>query len=132
MIKMVLAVERTLCSGLKIENTGLKTVRITNDPQWKTLKTKNHPSLSITDKLEDKVPVYTATLKFYTYEDLDDHRYYAYRVRLADGSYRLIGTPERPYPAMISEETMPEKPTDNQLNLVTVTWSVPRNIPYII
>lgn len=129
---MVLAVERTLCSGLKIENTGLKTVRITNDPQWKTLKTKNHPSLSITDKLEDKVPVYTATLKFYTCEDLDDRGYYAYRVRLADGSYRLIGTGGRPYPVMTTEETMPEKPTDNQLNLVTITWSVPRNIPYII
>ena len=132
MIKMVMGLERISCSALEVETAGLNTVRITNNPEWEEVRTKKHPSLSITKKSEDKVPVYTATLKFYTCEDLDDCGYYAYKVKLADGSYRLIGMGERPFPVTVTEETMPEKPTDNQLNLVTVTWSVPRNIPYII
>lgn len=131
-IKLVTSVERTLCSNL----TGMlrrssRTVMVPDNVEWKKISVRAHPSLSISEKVESKVPILTATLKFFTCQDFADRKKYAFRVKLVDGSYILIGSGSRPYPIMTVQENMPEKPSDNQWKEVTVTWSTSSQIPQI-
>lgn len=132
-IKIVLKVERTLCSNLegKLRTSGLSSVKISEDVEWEEIVIKPHPSLAISEKVDDKVPIYTATLKFLTCQDFSDRKYYAYRLTLLGGNRRLIGSAGRPYPELTVAEQMPDKPSDNSWNEVTVTWSVPQIVPYI-
>lgn len=132
LIKIITQVDRIPVTSL-VEMTRLsKTeVRLPHNITWQPLAVKPHAQLSITDKQEDKNTVWTAKLTFKTCEEFDDREKYAYRCRLTDGKYRLIGTDERPYPMVSVVESMPENVKDNQLNEVTVDWQSPCFIPYI-
>lgn len=131
-VKIVLKVERTLCSNLTgMQRTAIAKVKIPDGVQWEEIAVRQHPSLAISEKTDDKVPLYTATLKFLTCQDIDDRKYYAYRVTLVGGRQRLIGSVGRPFPVLTVNEQMPEKPSDNSWNEVTVTWTTPQIVPYI-
>lgn len=99
---------------------------------WQPLKIKPHAQLTISDKVEDRATVFTAKLVFKTCEQFGDRGRWAYRCKLIDGRYRLIGSDERPYPIASVLENMPDNVTGSQLNEVTVTWQSPRFIPYIL
>lgn len=131
-IKIVTKVERIPVTSLqgmtRISKTG---VRLPSGISWQSLNIKPHAQLSISDKKVDGNTVWTAKLIFKTCEEFEDRGRYAYRCKLHNGQYRLIGSDERPYPVASVLESMPENVTDNQLNEVTVSWQSPYFIPYI-
>lgn len=132
-IQIITAIDRIPVTSLvgmsRVSKTGVKLPYGSN---WQPLAIKPHAQLSISDKVEDKNTVWTVKLVFKTCEEFGDRGRWAYRCKLVDGSYRLIGTDERPYPVASVLENMPENVTDNQLNEVTVNWQSAHFIPYII
>lgn len=131
-IKIVTAVERTPVTSLQ----GMKfiskiTAQLPSGISWQPLEIKPHAQLTISDKVENKNNIWTAKLVFKTCQEFVDRDRWAYRCRLLDGRYRLIGTDERPYPVASVSENMPENVTENQLNEVTVNYLSARFIPYI-
>lgn len=132
-IKIITAVDRVPVTSLvglsRVSKTGVKLPYGIN---WQPLAIKPHAQLSISDKVEDKNTVWTVKLVFKTCEEFGDRGRWAYRCKLVDGSYRLIGTDERPYPVASVLESMPENVNENQLNEVTVNWQSAHFIPYII
>ena len=131
-LKIVISVERTKCKNLSgVKFISPTKVKVPFDVSWQTIAVRAHPSLTIVDKIDDKVRMFTSTLKFSTADDMTERDKFAYRVKLTDGTTRLIGTFERPYPVTLAQETMPEKETDNQMTDVTVTYTNARNLPII-
>ena len=132
LIKIVTAVERTPARNLMgMARVDMTSAILPAAIEWQPIDIKPHAQLVITDKQEDKNTVWSAKLTFKTCETIADRGHYAYRCRLKNGQYRLIGTGERPYPVLSVSESMPENVTDNQLNEVTVSWSSPRFIPSV-
>lgn len=131
-IKIITAIDRIPVTDLegmtRISKTG---IRLPSGLNWQPLQVKRYAQLTISDKVEDKNVVWTAKLQFKTCDMPDAHGRWAYRCRLTDGRYRLIGSYERPYPVVTVQENMPENVTDNQLNDFTVNWQSTRFIPYI-
>ena len=131
-IKIITEVDRVPVTSLvgmsRVSKTGVKLPYGIN---WQPLAIKPHAQLSISDKVEDKNTVWTVKLVFKTCEEFGDRGRWAYRCKLVDGSYRLIGSNERPYPITSVLENMPENVTENQLNEVTVNWQSAHFIPYI-
>ena len=131
-IKIITAVERTHITSLQGMKRISKTeVSLPSGINWQSLKIKPHAQLAVSNKQEDGNDVWTAKLVFKTCEEFDDRERYAYRCRLSDGRYKLIGAYERPYPVVSVVESMPENVTENQLNEVTVNWQSPYYIPNI-
>lgn len=132
-IKIITAVDRIPVSSLSgMTRLSGTSVRLPADITWQPVQVKPHAQLTITDKVEDKVKVWTAKLVFKTCEVFCDRDRWAYRCRLQNGQCRLIGTSERPYPVTSVAEVMPENLPDNQLNEVTVSWQTPTFIPVIV
>lgn len=132
-INIITAVDRIPVTSLQgMIRMSATNVSLPSGISWQSLKIKPHAQLTISDKVEDRTTVFTAKLVFKTCEQFDDHGRWAYRCKLSDGRYRLIGSDERPYPIASVLENMPENVTENQLNEVTVTWQSPRLIPYIL
>lgn len=132
-VKVIVGIEFIPCRDLGgLVYTGESSVRLPDGLVWENLCIKVPAQLIVTEKYEDKVKIYTATLKFLTKDRLSQGDRYAFRLRLSDGKTRLIGSDERPYPVVLSQENLPDSVKDNQLNEVTVTYSSPRSIPYII
>lgn len=131
-IKIITSVERTPVENLHgMARVSKTSVLPPSGISWHHIKTKPHAQLVISDKVEGRNTVWTAKLIFKTCETLEENNRFAYRCRLTNGQYRLIGTDERPYPMASVVENMPENITDNQLNEVTVNWQSPRFIPVI-
>lgn len=123
-VRIITKVERTLCNNLNgLLRAGINSIKLPEGIQWDEVVCREHASLSTTEKVDDKVPVFGSTLKFYTCQDIQDHKNYAYRLRFADGSHLLLGTERRPFPVMTVQDSMPEKPSDNSWTEITVTWS---------
>lgn len=130
--KLVTHIERCHITQIgTVTRIGLSEANIIAGADWSEIEIKVPASLTITDKVEDNVPIYTATLTFETCEDMEDRDRYAWRVTLIDGTQMLIGTDERPYPVMTVSESHPDSVTDDQLNKVTVTYSSTMTIPVI-
>lgn len=131
-IKIVTAVERTPVTSLQgMKFISKTTAQLPSGISWQPLEIKPHAQLTISDKVENKNNIWTAKLVFKTCQEFVDRDRWAYRCRLLDGRYRLIGTDERPYPVASVSENMPENVTENQLNEVTVNYLSARFIPYI-
>lgn len=131
-LKIVRKVERTLCSNLNgLQRTGFDTVKIPDGIQWEEIAVRPHATLSISEKVDDKVLMRTATLKFYTCQKIGLRKNYAYRLTLIGGKQLLIGTEKRPFPVLTTAESMPEKPTDNSWTEATITYTTPLPIPQI-
>lgn len=131
-LKIVVSVERTKCKNLSgVKFISPTKVKVPSDVSWQAIAVRAHPSLTIADKIDDKVRMFTSTLKFSTADDMTERDKFAYRVKLTDGTTRLIGTFERPYPVTQAQENMPDKETENQMTDVTVTYTNVRNLPII-
>lgn len=131
-VKIVTRVERTLCSNLRgMLRTGAAAVRVPEGVEWEQIAARQHPQLTISEKVDDGVPIYTATLRLLTCQQITDRRHYAYRLTLVGGRQLLIGTDRKPYPVLTIQEQMPEKPADNSWNEAAVTWSAQWQIPHI-
>lgn len=82
--------------------------------------------------MDSKVRIYTAELQLYTHQTINLNVPYLWRIGLIDGTYRLIGDGNRPNPVATLTETAPELATDNQLNIINVTYSSDKTVPYIM
>lgn len=124
-IHLVISVERTPCSSLDgMFGLGTEHMVIPEAVQWEPIDVRPHPVLTISDKIEEKVRMWTTTLKFFTCHDLGDtSTRYVYRLKFAGGNYALIGSSSRPFPVLTVQRTAPEKPSDNQWNEASVSWT---------
>jgi len=131
-IRVVNTVERTAIENLqgmvRVSNTEVK---IPSSIEWEAIAIKPHARLTCEDRIEDGIVVWTTTLSFKTCEELSVKGRYAYRCRLNNGEYLLVGTNNRPYPITKYVETMPENITDNQLTEVSVTWISAYIVPHV-
>ena len=107
-------------------------VRVDISTPWQTLPIKVPARLTISDKIDDGVRIYTAQLVFRSCEELSDGGRWAYRCKTASGNYYLIGTDKRPYPVGTVTTNHPDNMTDNQLSEVTVTYTSAEPIPSIL
>lgn len=132
MLKIIRKVERASCSDLNgMQRTSSGTVKLPDGIQWEEIAVRPYPTLSIAEKVDDKVLMRTATIKFYTCQELGHRKNYAYRLTLIGGKQLLIGSNKRPFPILTTAESMPEKPTDNSWTEVTITLTTPLSIPQI-
>lgn len=131
-IKLVTSIERTECRNLYgMKTVGFNKIKIPTDVIWEKIAVRAFPSLSVTDKIEDKVHIYTSTLKFYSCIDFADRKSYAYRIKMIDGTYKMIGGYHRPIPIMTVQESAPEKASDNQWNEVSIVLESRFQLPTI-
>lgn len=126
----IIAIDRIPVTSLTgFVRTGIINVKVANNLPWQSLDIKVPARLTVNDKIEDGVRLHTAQLVFRTCEDISDLGRWAYRCRMADGPYILIGSPERPFPVGTVTKNHPDNMTDSQLDEVTVTWTSPHGIP---
>lgn len=131
-INIVTAVERTPLVNLQgMIRISKSEVRLPANVNWQPVDMKPHAQLTIADKVESKNTIWVAKLVFKTCQGVESGRQWAFRCRLSDGRYRLLGTNERPYPMVTTQENMPENITENQLDEVTVNWQSTHLIPII-
>lgn len=98
---------------------------------WENIPIRIPARLTISDKIDGGVRLYTAQLVFHTCEEPGDRERIVYRCKTADGRYFLIGTNDRPYPVSLVTENHPDNMTDSQLSEVTVSYTSVGKIPYI-
>lgn len=131
-IRLVTSVERTPVSNLQgMQFISEDTVKLPQGISWEPIATKPFPKLGIEEKRDGTTVIWSAKLVLLTPELTHTSKRWAYRCRLKDGRYRLIGTDERPFPVTSGQDSMPDKVTENQLYEVTVEWQSPRSVPFI-
>lgn len=130
--KIVLSVERTPCASLDgMLRSDNDKVLIPSSVKWEKIEVRQFASLAIAEKVEDKVHLFTSTLKFYTCEDFNDRGYYAYRLRMSNGKFLLLGREARPFPVMTISESSPTSASENQWKEVSVTYTSSLTLPQI-
>lgn len=128
----VIAIDRTLVTSIVgFQHTGVYSVKLDAATPWQSLSIKVPARLTISDKIDDGVRLFSAQLVFRTCEDYNDGGRWAYRCETADGRKYLIGSDVRPYPVSTVTKNLPDNMTDNQLDEVTVNWTSCSKIPYI-
>ena len=129
----IIAIDRVpVFSLLGFQRTGVNSVKLDANTPWQSLSIKVPARLTISDKIDDGVRIYTAQLVFRSCEELNDLGRWAYRCKTADGKFYLVGTDERPYPVGNVTTNHPDNMTDNQLSEVTVSYTSGSPIPYIL
>ena len=129
----VIAIDRVPVSSLLgYKRIGVNKVKIDANTSWQSLPVKVPARLTINDKIDNGVRIYTAQLVFRSCEELTDLERWVYRCKTANGKYYLIGTDKRPYPVGTVTSNHPDNMTDNQLSEVTVTYTSCNQIPYIL
>lgn len=106
-------------------------VAVSPSTPWVSIPIRVPARLTISDKIEDGVRLYTAQLVFHTCEDPENVGRKVYRCKAADGSYYLIGSNERPYPVSNVTDNHPDNMTDSQLYEITVSYTSNAKIPCI-
>lgn len=109
-----------------------KNFSLSDDLDWEEVTFKRPAKLEITEKVDDKVRIYTHKLTYSTCEeDIDTDTIYAYLVTDIDGRKRLLGIPSRPYPIVTVSEVHPDSYGTSTLNEVAVSWTATRKAPLI-
>lgn len=129
-LKNVISVERVPCSWLSgMYRVGLRGVKIPEGIEWEAISIRVPAKMSISNKVADGVEVFTASLSFMSCDDIPIIGRYCYRVGLADGTYRLLGTDMRPFPVLTANDNSPDNMTDSQLTEYNITYSSAHYIP---
>lgn len=132
-ISIITKVERTPVASLQgMTRIAADGVRLPAAVSWEPLTVSPHAQLTVSSKQENGNTLWTAKLVFRTCDAVSAHGRWAYRCRLLDGRWRLIGTDGRPYAVATIAESMPARVADSQLTEVSVTWETPLFVPYII
>lgn len=128
----IIAIDRVSAGAIVgLRRLSVSSVQVSALTPWESIPIKVPARLTISDKIEDGVRVYTAQLIFRTCKELDDRERKVYRCKAANGRYYLIGTNDRPYPISTVTQNHPDNMTDNQLDEVTVNYTSSNKIPYI-
>lgn len=129
----IIAVDRLRAGDIVgLRQASATSVHVSTATAWENIPIKVPARLTISDKIEDGVRLYTAQLVFRTCADPGDRGRQVYRCKTADGHYYLIGTNERPYPISTVTMNHPDNMTDSQLNEVTVTYTSASEIPFML
>lgn len=110
---------------------GARSVQVSSTTPWVNIPIKVPAKLTVSDKVDDGIRMYSAQLMFRTCMEINDRVRVVYRCKTADGSYILIGSNTRPYPVTTVTEPHPDNMTDSQLNEVTVNYTSACPIPII-
>ena len=128
----VIAIDRIQAGSIiGLKKNGESSVVVSPLTSWEIIPIKVPARLTISDKIEDGVRLYTAQLVFRTCEEPGNRDRIVYRCKTADGKYYLIGSNDRPYPVTTVTDNHPDNMTDSQLNEVTVNYTSAAKIPYI-
>lgn len=114
-----------------VDRMPVAALQAADDTYWQSIRIKVPARLTLSDKIEDGVRMYSAKLVFRTCEDLESVERQAYLCRAADGSEYVIGCTGRPYPITTITDDHPDNMTDSQLYEVTVNYTSPYKIPVI-
>lgn len=131
----VIAIDRVPVSSLLgYKRIGINSAKCDVATPWQPLLIKVPARLTISDKIEGGVRIYTAQAVFKLLCDDDPATWarQAFRCRTADGQSILIGTVERPYPIVNTNNPRPDNMTDSQLIEVTVNYTSDKPIPFIL
>ncbi len=130
--KNVIGIDR-LQSGsiVGLRKLSMSCVSVSSVNSWESIPIKVPARLTISDKIDDGVRLYTAQLVFRTCEEPIDIERMVYRCKTADGRYYLIGNNDRPYPVTTVNDTHPDNMRDSQLYEVNVNYTSACKIPYI-
>ena len=129
----IIAIDRVRVAGLTgFKRMGRDSVQLDAATPWENLAIKVPARLTVSDKVEDGVRLFTAQLVFRTCEEPGELGRWAYRCRTADGRHILIGTSGRPYPVGTMTRSHPDNMTDSQLLEVSVSWTSEQPVPYIV
>ena len=132
-VRLIVGVDLTSCQNLNgMLRLNQNFVSLPKDIVWKKKCIKIPAQLTVSEKYDDKVKIYTLSLKLLTADDFPSSGRYAFRIHLSDGNCCLIGTNERPYPVITKQENMPDSIKDNQLDEITITYSSTCPMPYIM
>lgn len=111
---------------------GNKTFSLPDNLEWEKVDFRRPAKLEITEKIDDKVRIYTHKLTYGTCEeDVDTNTIYAYLLTDIDDRKRLLGLHSRPYPLATVSEVHPDSYGTSTLNEVTVSWTSTRKAPLI-
>ena len=128
----IIAIDRVSAGAIVgLRRLSVSSVQVSSITPWESIPIKVPARLTISDKIEDGVRVYTAQLIFRTCKELEDRGRKVYRCKAANGRYYLIGTNDRPYPISTVTQNHPDNMTDSQLDEVTVNYTSAAKIPYI-
>lgn len=108
-------------SSLRIVSPS--TCRFVKDVHFSEISIKELAGVSVEDSYENNQKIFTTTITFHAmdHEPLSD-RQYAFRLTTVKGEKFLVGTNTRPYPIIKENTPYPEKPADNMLKKMTITW----------
>lgn len=128
----IIAIDRvSAVDVIGLRRLTASSVELSSQTPWVSIPIKIPAKLTVSEKIEDGVRLYTAQLVFRTCEDTGERGRLVYRCRTADGRYFLIGTDARPYPITTVSKLHPDNMTDSQLDEVTVNFTSAYRIPYI-
>lgn len=95
---------------------------------WESVDFKVPAHLTLSDKIEDGVRIYTAKLVFRACMEPGHTERQVYRCKTADGKYYIIGSGGRPYTITTVTDDHPDNMTDSQLYEVTVNYTTQQKI----
>lgn len=128
----IIAIDRIQAGAIiGLRKISKSSVTVSSSTPWESVPIKVPARLTISDKIENGVRLYTAQLVFRTCEEPGDMERMVYRCKAADGKYYLIGTNDRPYPVSNQTDNHPDNMTDSQLYEVSVSYSSNGKIPYM-
>ena len=132
-LKLINSLDYTSCLNLNgMMRSGLTSVRLPDGIVWKNICIKTPAQLIVSEKYEDNVKIYTATLKVLTLDNFPTDGKYVFRIHLTDGNYLIMGSNDRPYPMVTKHKDFPYSIKDSQLDEVTIVYTSPLPIPHII
>lgn len=112
----------------RLSNSSVQVSALT---PWESIPIKVPARLTISEKIEDGVRMYSAQLVFRTCDNPGGWERKVFRCKTADGNYYLIGSNDRPYPVTTLVLVLPDNVTDSQLDEVTVNYMSDAKIPSI-
>ncbi len=128
----IIAIDRLRAGEIVgLQHVSTTSVRVSALTPWVSIPIRVPARLTISDKIEDGVRLFTAQLVFRTCEEPGDVGRMVYRCSTADGRCYLLGSNERPYPVTTVNDSHPDNMTDSQLYEVTVSYTSPSRIKQI-
>lgn len=130
--KKVVAISRIPVADFPASHrVGVNQIVVADSDAWESVPFHVPGSLSLTSKTEDKQPIFTAELSFDYCGDAYSRALYAYKIKLADGTYYIIGSDERPYAVAETSRSLSSGSSDKQTEEVKITYSSALQIPIL-
>ena len=118
-------------SILSVKRCNNKLAVISTDSFYPKLNIKVPADLTLSDKVTDNVRLFTAKLTFLFCGDSYNKERSAYILKLANGKEILIGSNERPFPTVETNQNLSSSDSNSELIEVTVNYTSTSEIPHL-